>query len=263
MSSSPFRPLIGVPTQTLQSLGGAVSAEVPPSWVMSQRYVQTVAAAGGVPVMLPLLTGDGATLRAMYDRLDGIFLPGGADVDPGSYGAERHPRCDPSTDPHRDQLELAFVRWAVDEGKPVLGVCRGLQIVNLVLGGSLWQDLADECPGTEKHDYFPFDGRFARDHLAHDVTVTPQTRLREILGCDALVVNSMHHQGVRTVADGLVVSAIAPDGVIEGLEGAGDAFLVAVQWHPEALTERDARMRRLFTAFVDAAGAWRAAVVVG
>ena len=251
------RPIVGVPTQTLQSLGG-VSADIPASWVMSQRYVVTLTQAGALPWMLPLVVDDEATMRAMYERLDGIFLPGGADVDPSSYGAPRHPKCDARTDTSRDRLELAFVRWAIAEGKPVLGVCRGLQIINLATGGTLWQDLADECPEADKHDYFPFDGRYARDHAAHPVRLGDPSRLRALFGCDELPVNSMHHQGVRTLGEGLVVTATAPDGVIEAVEGTGDAFLVGVQWHPEALTDRDERMRRLFAAFVEAAAAWRA-----
>jgi putative glutamine amidotransferase len=251
-----LRPIVGVPTQTLQSLGG-IPAEFPPAWVMSQRYIQTLAEAGALPWMLPLVVDDAATLRGMYDRLDALFLPGGADIDPLSYGAERHAKCDVRTDPSRDRLELTFVRWAMEEGKPVLGVCRGLQIINLAAGGTLWQDLADECPDAAKHDYFPFDGQFARDHLAHPARIAAPSRLRDILGSDELPVNSMHHQAIRALGQGLAATAVAPDGVIEGVEGIGDAFLLGVQWHPEALTERDARMRRLFAAFVEAAVEWR------
>lgn len=253
---SSYRPLVGIPTQTLQSLGG-IPAEFPPSWVMSQRYILSMAEAGMLPWMLPLLCDDPASLRAMYDRLDGLFLPGGADIDPESYGAPRHPKCDARTDRCRDRLELTFARWAIEEGKPVLGVCRGQQIINLAAGGTLWQDLADECPETAKHDYFPFDGRFARDHLAHDVRLTPGSRVAAILGELTLPVNSMHHQGVRDPGAGLAVTAVAPDGVIEAVEGTGDAFLVGVQWHPEALGDRDPRMSRLFDAFAAAAVEWR------
>jgi putative glutamine amidotransferase len=224
---------------------------------MSQRYIQTLAASGALPWMLPLLCDDPASMRAMYERLDGLFLPGGADVDPSSYAAERHPKCDARTDTCRDHLELTFVRWAMEEGKPVLGVCRGLQIMNLARGGTLWQDLADQVPGTDKHDYFPFDGRYARDHLAHTAALAPTSRVREILGADEVPVNSMHHQGIHTLGRELTVTAVAPDGVVEAIEGTGDGFLVGVQWHPEAMTERDPRMRRLFDAFIDAAAAWR------
>src|SRR6185503_15423032 len=119
-------PIIGVPTQTLQSLGG-VPADLPPSWVMSQRYIRALTAAGALPWMIPLVGDDEETLRGIYEQLDGVFLPGGADIDPAGYGEERHPRCD-NSDPPRDRVELALARWAMTDRKPILGVCRGLQL---------------------------------------------------------------------------------------------------------------------------------------
>ncbi len=249
------RPVIGIPTQTLQSLGG-IPAEFPPSWVMSQRYILTLTAAGAIPWMIPLVGDDEETLRGIYDELDGVFLPGGADIDPASYNEDRHPLCD-RTDPPRDHVELTMTRWAMADRKPVLGVCRGLQLINLAAGGTLYQDLADEYPGSIKHDYFPFGGKYARDHIAHGVAVAPNTRLAELIGAGAVPVNSMHHQGIRDLGAGLVASALAPDGLIEGIEGMDGAFLIGVQWHPEALTETDARMRRLFDEFISAATEYR------
>jgi len=244
------RPVIGVPTQTLQSLGG-VSAEIPPSWVMSQRYVLTLSDAGAVPLLLPLV--DDETLRGAYEALDAVFLPGGADIDPASYGTEPHPLCD-KTDRDRDRVELALARWAMADGKPVLGVCRGMQLINLAAGGTLYQDLAEQMKGSIKHDYFPFSGQnFTRDYLAHDVTVNAGTRLAKIFGAGELPVNSMHHQGVRDLGKGLVVSATAPDGLVEGLEGENGRYVVGVQWHPEALTERQEAARDLFAQFVETA----------
>jgi putative glutamine amidotransferase len=244
------RPTIGVPTQTLQSLGG-VSAEIPPSWVMSQRYVTALTRAGAIPWLVPLI--DEETLRSVYERLDGVFLPGGADIDPVSYGSDPHSLCD-RTDPERDRVEISLARWALDEGKPVLGVCRGMQLINVAAGGTLYQDLAEQRPGSIKHDYFPFSGQsFSRDHLAHEVTLSGGTRLATIFGEGSLRVNSMHHQGVRELGAGLVATATAPDGLVEALEGVNGRYLVAVQWHPEALTERDSRSVRLFEDFVGAA----------
>jgi len=258
--TSPRRPLIGVPTQTLQSLGG-IPSDFPPSWVMSQRYILTLTAAGAAPLMIPLVSNDEETLRAIYESLDGVFLPGGADVDPASYGAEKHPLCD-KTDPPRDSVELAFARWAMEDRKPVLGVCRGVQVLNLALGGTLWQDLADQRPGSIKHDYFPFGGRYTRDHLAHEVTIEGSSRLGELFGARTVKVNSMHHQGIRDLAPQLVATAVAPDGLIEAAELPGDHYVVGVQWHPEALTDTDHRSRRLFQSFVAAAREWREAKVV-
>jgi len=245
------RPLIGVPTQTLHSLGG-LPADFPVSWVMSERYILTLASAGAAPVMIPLVHDD-AALRTIYASLDGVFLPGGADIDPASYNEARHPLCDHS-DPARDRVELMLTRWALADQKPVFGVCRGLQLMNLVGGGTLYQDLGAQYPDAIKHNYWPFGGQYPRDFLAHDVSVVESSRLREIVGAGTLTVNSMHHQGIRELAPNLVATAFSPDGLIEAAEVPGDHFMVGVQWHPEALNERDPAMHRLFQAFVDAAG---------
>ncbi|MES2177133.1 MAG: gamma-glutamyl-gamma-aminobutyrate hydrolase family protein [Gemmatimonadota bacterium] len=247
------RPVVGIPTQTLQSLGG-VSSEIPASWVMSQRYILTLTAAGAIPWMIPLVDDD--TLHGVYEELDAVFLPGGADIDPFTYGAAPHPLCD-KTDRERDRVEVALAKWALEEDKPVLGVCRGMQLINVAAGGTLYQDLAEELPGAIKHDYFPFSGQhFSRDYLAHEVDVTAGSRLAELVGAGPLRVNSMHHQGIRELGVGLVATAEAPDGLIEAIEGIDDSYLVAVQWHPEALTDNDERTRKLFTDFIDAGADW-------
>jgi len=248
------RPVVGIPTQTLQSLGG-VSSEIPPSWVMSQRYILTLTAAGAIPWMIPLVDED--TLRGIYDELDAVFLPGGADIDPFTYGADPHPLCD-KTDRERDRVEVLLAQWALAEEKPVLGVCRGMQLINVAAGGTLYQDLAEEFPGAIKHDYFPFGGStYTRDYLAHDVSVAEGTRLAELIGAGPQRVNSMHHQGIKQLGRGLVSTAEAPDGLIEALEGADDSYLVAVQWHPEALTDNDERTRHLFSDFIEAGSDWQ------
>ena len=223
---------------------------------MSQRYILTLTGAGALPWLIPLVPDDPDTLRGIYDELDGVFLPGGADIDPANYGEPRHPKCDRS-DPARDRVELALTKWAMRDGKPVLGVCRGLQLINLAAGGTLWQDLESERPESIKHDYFPFRDGHARDHLAHTITVREGTQLAEIVGAGERRVNSMHHQGIRDLARGFVVSATAPDGLIEGIELPGEQFLLAVQWHPEVLAEKDSLTLRLFEAFIAAARAYR------
>lgn len=249
------RPIIGIPTQVVQSFGG-IPADFPPSWAMSQRYIHALTAAGAIPWLIPLLPEDTETLRGIYDELDGVFLPGGADIDPANYGEQRHPNCDRS-DAARDRVELQLSQWAARDHKPVLGVCRGLQLMNLAAGGTLWQDLESQRPESIKHDYFPFRDGFARDHLAHTVSVRPGTQLAQILGPGEHRVNSMHHQGIRELAKGFVVSATAPDGLVEAIEMRGEQFLLAVQWHPEALAEKDPITQRLFAAFTAAARSYR------
>jgi putative glutamine amidotransferase len=223
---------------------------------MSQRYIRVLVSAGALPWMIPLLPEDEDTVRGIYDELDGVFLPGGADIDPANYGEERHPRCDTS-DPPRDAVELMLVRWAMADRKPVLGVCRGLQIVNLATGGTLYQDIAEQMPGAIKHDYFPFGGRYGRDYLAHEVTVEPRSRLSEIYGEGPVKVNSMHHQGVRRLGERLTPTALAPDGLVEGLESIDGSYLVAVQWHPEVLVDNSPQTSRLFESFIEAATIYR------
>jgi putative glutamine amidotransferase len=239
-------PIIGITTQTLE----AVPDQLPRCWIMSQRYVQVLAAAGGVPWVIPLLAGDEATLRAIYERLDGLFLPGGVDVDPAAYGESRGPLCG-RVDPDRDWTELLFLRWALTDKKPVLAVCRGAQLVNVAVGGSLYQDVAAQHPDAIKHDHYPVAGR-RRDELAHEVRLAKGSRLQRLLETETLAVNSMHHQGIARLAPGLVAVATSPDGLIEGVEGVTDDFLLGVQWHPEDLIDVDARMRRLFEAFIQA-----------
>jgi len=249
------RPVIGLPTQTLHSIDGIPPA-LPESWVMNQRYFFATTVVGGVPWMIPLLEEDSATLREIYQRLDGILLPGGVDLDPRSYGEERHPRLG-AVDQARDRVEMQLVRWAVEDLKPVLGLCRGAQIINVALGGTLYQDLEAQFPGALKHDYFPTAG-FSRDYPAHEVTIAPGSRLLAVMERPRFMVNSMHHQGIRALAEGLVPSAVAPDGLIEGVEGPGEHFLIGVQWHPEMFEVVDPRTRQLFREFIVAAQDWRA-----
>ena len=249
-----YRPTIGVPTQTLQAIDG-IPEGIPHSWVMNHRYFRALASVGAIPFMVPLLDDDELTLRGLYERLDGVFVAGGVDVDPASYGEERHALCG-STDLPRDRVEFLFTRWALEDGKPVFGVCRGMQVLNVVRGGTLYQDCTALYPGAIKHDYFPTQGH-ARDYLAHEIEVVPGSRLHDAFGAETVPVNSMHHQGIKAVGDGLTATAFSPDGLIEALEAEHHRFAVGVQWHPEMLVERDPGTRRLFEAFVEAALAWR------
>ena len=251
------RPVIGITTQTLHSIDG-IPEGLPHSVVMNQRYYVAATAAGAVPWLIPLIDDDLETLRAIYERLDGILIPGGVDMDPTTFGETPHPRLG-RIDPARDRVEMQLVRWAVEDDKPVLGLCRGLQVINVTLGGTLWQDLEAQVPGAIKHDYFPTYG-FGRDHLAHEVRLAAGTRLQRALAMDRIPVNSMHHQGIRTLAPALVPSAIAPDGLIEAAESPTAPFLVGVQWHPEVFELTDPHTGHVFREFIDASVRHRATV---
>lgn len=244
------RPLIGVATQTMP----AVEGERPACWIMGQRYVEALRATGAAPILLPLLTNDPDAMRDIFARLDGVFLTGGVDVDPSRYGEPKHPLCG-TTDPDRDAVELMLLEYAMANGLPVLAVCRGIQILNVARGGTLYQDVTAQVPAAMKHDYFPTPANPSRTYLAHDITVAPGSRLAAILGETVVSVNSMHHQAIKDLADGLRPTAFAPDGIIEAVEGTNGQYLVAVQWHPEELADTQPGMRRLFSSFVEAAAA--------
>jgi len=244
------RPVIGIVTQTLPGIVG----ERPNCWVMGHRYVEALRESGAVPWMIPLLPHDPETMNEIFSRLDGVFLTGGVDVDPSRYGESKMPVCG-ATDPDRDAIELMVLAYALKHHKPVLAVCRGIQILNVALGGTLYQDVSAQVPGTMKHDYFPTANSPSRAYLAHDVTVPTGTRLSEILGEAVVPVNSMHHQAIKDLADGLKPNAFAPDGIIEGVEGTNGQFVMAVQWHPEELAATQPGMRKLFTSFIAAAAA--------
>lgn len=244
------RPLIGITTQTLQSMDG-IPEGLPHSWIMNRKYFDAVVLGGGVTVMVPLFFDDPETLRATFERLDGILIPGGVDMDPGTYGEEAHEKLG-RIDPPRDRVESLFARWAREEGVPALGICRGLQVMSVAAGGSLWQDVEAQVPASMKHDYFPTEG-WTRDHLAHDVELAPGSRIRDILGRSVAPVNSMHHQAIRTLGVGLEATAWAADGILEAAEDPAHPFYVGVQWHPESMEFVDPPTRRIFEALVDAA----------
>lgn len=239
------RPVIGIATQTLD----AVPGELPACWIMGQSYVNVLRSVGAVPWLIPLLCEDRDTIREIYDRLDGIFLTGGVDVDPSHYGETKLSFCG-RTDPSRDAVEIQLIHWALADKKPILAVCRGIQIVNVALGGTLFQDVKQQFTKALKHDYFPTKENPSRDYLAHSVELQRDTRLVELMGPESIQVNSMHHQAIRDLAPALVPTAFATDGLIESVEAKADQYVVGVQWHPEELAPRDERMRRLFTSLV-------------
>jgi putative glutamine amidotransferase len=213
----------------------------------NQTYLDALVRAGAAPLLIPNLA-DQALLRTVFESVDGLLLSGGDDVDPAHYGEDRHEKCGTIT-PERDVAELALIPWAIDEGKPILAICRGIQVLNVALGGSLFQDIQAQVPGAQKHDWH---GGYPRTHPAHVVEITAQTRLAGLLGATSLPVNSLHHQAVKKVAPRLVVAGRTRDGIVEAVEAEGHPFAIGVQWHPEELAGDDARAQRLFDALVQA-----------
>jgi len=213
-------PRIGI-TGITRQVSGADRAGV------NAAYVRAVVRAGGLPLILSPLMGTGLNAE-LLDVLDGLLLTGGEDVDPVHYGQEPHPGLG-AVDPVRDAFELTLFRDARARGLPVLAICRGIQLVNVALGGTLWQDIPTERPGA-----LPHSQPTARDERTHAVALVPGSRLAQALGATRCQVNSFHHQSIRELAPGLLVTARAPDGEIEGVETAGtEPWLLAVQWHPE------------------------------
>jgi putative glutamine amidotransferase len=247
---SMHRPLIGVAMQTLPPIPG----QIPLGWGIGQKYVKALLKAGANPLLIPALPEEEQVVRVMYEQADGIFLAGGHDLDPALYGeAERHPTCD-EPDHERDWTELRLVRWALEDDKPLLGVCRGIQSINVAAGGTLYQHVPDQHPGAIKHDYFSMGEGTGRDYLAHAVRIEPGSRLSAIMGVDEVMVTSMHHQGVKAIARGFRPGARAEDGLVEAIEHVDRRFVLGVQWHAEELVGAHEPMRRLFRAFVEAAG---------
>jgi putative glutamine amidotransferase len=241
-------PLIGIPTLTDRDAQG----HHPVRFSNNTAYSTAVLAGGGIPVLLPLIT-DRERLRTLYTRLDGLLLPGGVDVDPALYGETALPETE-SPDPPRDAVELDLLRWALADDLPVLGVCRGHQVLNVALGGTLWQDLARQRPDSLDHRESARKGQ--RDLLTHPVELAPDSRLAALAGgAGELPVNTLHHQAIRDLGADLRPVAWSPDGLCEGLELPGRAFVLAVQWHPEELVNTQAAAWQLFAAFCAAAAA--------
>jgi putative glutamine amidotransferase len=218
----------------------------PPRLGQNGTYINALIRAGAAPFLIPHLT-DRVLLRSLYDLLDGLLLPGGEDVDPAFYGETRHEKCG-TISLERDETELALARWAMEEGKPLLAICRGIQVLNVALGGSLYQDIQAQVPGADRHDWYP---GHPRDRQSHTLQIVPQTRLAQLSGTTSLPVNSLHHQSIKEAAPGLVVVAHAEDGIVEAVEVPDHPFALGVQWHPEELAGGAVRAQRLFDAFVE------------
>jgi putative glutamine amidotransferase len=218
---------------------------------VNSAYVQSIAAAGAVPLILPPAIGAAHAMGAL-DGINALLLSGGEDLDPSWYGAAASPALG-EVDRERDLFELALFAAARQRGMPILGICRGIQLINVALGGTLWQHLPGERPSPVEHDR-----RDARSARTHDISLQEGSRAAGVLGRTAMAVNSFHHQGIRDLASPLRASGWARDGLVEAVEGpATEPWLLAVQWHPEEmLGDPVAPERGLFRALIEAVPAY-------
>lgn len=246
-----MKPVIGVTSDfnagDRQDMGGRE-----PTYFLRARYIRAVEELGGIPLILPLVAGPAAR-RRLLDGVDGLLITGsGPDLPPRLYG-ERQRYKFPLVSERRADFELELVRQARKRDLPLLGICGGMQTVNVACGGNLFQDIPAQIPSAMDHRQ-----KTKAVHFSHAVVVAPQSLLKKIVAKGKLMVNSSHHQSVKTVAPTLIASAIAPDGIIEAIESPSHRFLLAIQWHPEFLFERHASHRRLFEALLRAARRTRA-----
>lgn len=216
-------------------------------YAVRATYVSAISRHGGLPVIAPPFEDEFAA-EEFADFIDGLLVPGGVDIDPSLYGEQPHPGLG-RVDHDLDQAEMQLIREAFRRDLPILGICRGIQSLVVALSGDLYQDLPSQRDGL-RHE--------AREHgrafLSHDMSVRPGSRLHEVLGRDTIGVNSLHHQGVRTLPEDLEPSGWSPDGLVEAVEAPSRRFVVAVQCHPEELwSQTEPAFSRLFARFVDAA----------
>lgn len=233
-------PLIGLTTYSFTNKSGS------PQFAINQAYVRAIEQAGGCPVLIPFGLGV-EQLETLLERLDGILFTGGGDIHPRWYQSSE-PDLAAEIDPQRDELEIGLVRRLAENGKPFLGICRGLQVINVALGGSLYEDIQQQHPGALDHRH---QNGQPRSKLTHQVRLEPGGWLRRLLAEPEVQVNSLHHQGIRSLAPGLRAIGWAPDEIIEAIELPEHPFARAVQWHPEELQHLEP-MRRLFVDFVQA-----------
>lgn len=212
---------------------------------MLPGYMNGIAAAGGIGVMLPL-TGEAEDIEEILSRFDGFLFTGGHDVDPRIYGQENTGLCGDLA-PGRDAMEPQLLRRALEEDKPVLGICRGLQLMNAVLGGTLYQDIPTQFPSDTNHRMAAPYGR-----PEHPVSILPGTPFDDWGIPETIGVNSCHHQGILALSEQMAPMAVAPDGLVEAAFIPGKTFACAVQWHPEFFDVQDPVSRVIFRAFADA-----------
>lgn len=242
------KPLIGLTSFTSWTVPSSATGTASARSAVNQSYIDAISAAGGTPILLPIGL-DAESLRQVYGLLDGLLLPGGVDVAPRHYAQDPHPGLG-EVDEGRDALELDVLDWALADDLPVLGICRGIQVLAVAAGGTLYQDIPSQLPEAARHEV----REHGSHHLAHEVNIAPGSRLAAVIGLTHTGVNTFHHQSVQTPPPGFIVSATSPDGIIEAIEAPGHRFTIGVQCHPEGLWNTTVpEFARLFAAFVQAA----------
>lgn len=246
-----MKPLIGICANYLSNDAAGMAAGIGAKnqeWQMlADDYIVAIERAGGVPVILPI-TEDVETLTPLLQKIDGILFSGGSDMDPNYYG--EYPKFGLGLiEPKRDAHEVKLAKKILFEmDVPVLGICRGMQLLTVATGGTLYQDLQSQKPDGINHSVI----KALRHHAFHPVAIEKDSLLYEIYQTDELGVNSFHHQAVKHMGQGFKATMLAPDGIIEGMEWqANDRFVVAVQWHPEMMEDKVSTIRPIFNAFVD------------
>ena len=235
-----MRPLIGIPCQADYREGSGR-----PIYCNNRTYSHALEHAGGVPVLIPMVN-DLSTLHTLLERLDGILFSGGADIQPLHYGEDPHPLLG-AVDQQLDELELTMARWALQENIPTLGICRGMQMVNVALGGTLYQDVEALASPSIKHN----KREMPRDTIIHTIHIEEGSKMEKIFGTREIWVNSLHHQAVKEPGRGVLISGRAEDGIAELLEVPEKHFVVAAQGHPEEIYMLEPVWANLFSAFVE------------
>lgn len=218
---------------------------------VSASYVEAILAAGGTPLIIPFSLDD-PELMEFLPTLDGVLFTGGPDINPAVYGGSMHPSIT-GIDSQRDHSDVFIARYAIDRKIPFLAICRGIQVINVALGGTLYTHISDQHPHAIFHTSYP---DLPYNYLSHSVAISENTLLAQICGQESILVNSLHHQGIKELAPGLRAVAMAPDHLVEAVQVPGYPFGLGVQWHPELLPENP-NAQAIFRAFINASGASR------
>jgi putative glutamine amidotransferase len=235
------KPLIGIAADRAPSPTHGLRVELP------DKYIEAIIQSGGIPLLIPIGLAENDLIE-LIDRIDGILLAGGGDIEPSLFTGEPHPSVY-GINLERDEQEIKLTNLALHSGIPLLGICRGIQVMNVAMQGGLYTHLLDQVPLALQHST---DKSLPRDYLAHTVCIKPASQLYHIIQQEEISVNSHHHQGIDHPAPGLIVTATAPDNVIEAVENEKMPFFLGVQWHPEWLMQHT-HAQMLFHAFIEAA----------